>query len=488
MKCRCQPYSGNFHHVYLWRNALLIMNIACMKLLGPTYTGNYQGALKHFQTFDMVANSMFKNSGKQLGVLKTISNLKAALINEESIVVSYTARSVMQGKLSKICMHSLKNHPWTYIALGSKFPLESRSLLLMKSAADEKYSGEKWSAIFGGSSRSFSPVGFANSLRQVGGVSVVLKMIMGADTAEYLITCLELLLNSIRSNWRNTLEMDRVNGYQLLALVLKQKKHLLTIEVVHHLTRIILMNTMCEIPESEESIELERVSYTGAIMNMAALKYFFLDYDVWRGVCEMVQVAVFRQIHALVSDSTGFRPFNYRKMTKLHTVQKLLFVLRDESVPENVVQYMVNIMLCLLEKETTRDDIEKLKTFLVLTISPDPSIGDKAVMEKGMKKARSSGSVGGHSFTDTINQSILVPSSITERKVKLRNMLLEVILSVSQKNRSVIPKYIKYFGIDFILLFISKIFQYYDAVFVAETACSLPCLQYTLFELFQKQS
>eukprot|EP01135_Chromosphaera_perkinsii_P002345 Nk52_evm131s221 gene=Nk52_evmTU131s221 len=434
------------------------INISCMNLLGPTYTGNFQGALKHFQTFEMVANSMFKKNGKDINVLKAMACLKSALINEESIVISYNARGVMQGKLSGLCSQSYSKHPWTFIALGSKFVIDSNSLLLMKSAADVKYSGEKWSAVFGGSSRSFSPVGFANSLRQVGGVSVILKMIMGADTPEYLIVCLKILLNSIKSNWRNTLEMDRVNGYQLLALVLKKKRHLLTLSVLPYLTRIVLMNTMGEVDEEKDAhLDRDNLSYTGAIMNMAALKYFFLDYDIWRGVDEGVQLAVYRQVYTLAADSAGFRAFNYRKLRKLHIVQKLLFVLRDESVPFDVMQYMVNIILTVLLKEVTRDDLERLKAFLVLTISPDQSIGDTQVMNPKMKKNLSNASVGSQSRSvGESGATVIVPSYITERKVKLRNMIFEVILSVAKANKSVIPKYIKYMGVDFFMLFITK--------------------------------
>lgn len=68
-----------------------------------------------------------------------------------------------------------------------------------------------------------TPCSIADSMRKVGGVSVVLAMLEAADTSEMLHLALSVLVCMLQSNPRNVRDMQACRGYHLLALFLHRR-------------------------------------------------------------------------------------------------------------------------------------------------------------------------------------------------------------------------------------------------------------------------
>ena len=72
------------------------------------------------------------------------------------------------------------------------------------------------------------------------------------------------------------------------------------------------------------------------LSNPLAFRFLFLDFDVWKTRPAEVQRHIFSRFNELLLDNK-LRAFNSWRLRKLHALHHLLAVLRDESVPENVL-------------------------------------------------------------------------------------------------------------------------------------------------------
>ena len=92
-------------------------------------------------------------------------------------------------------------------------------------------------------------------------------LIERADTLKAFHRAVLLLVEVIRFNWRNSGEMERIHGYEILAYILKRKPHLHTVDLFEML--LMLVGKTANSPT--ESI----------IANPFAYRYLILDFEVW---------------------------------------------------------------------------------------------------------------------------------------------------------------------------------------------------------------
>jgi hypothetical protein len=104
------------------------------------------------------------------------------------------------------------------------------------------------------------------------------------------------------------------------------------------------------------------------IANTSAFKYMILNYSFWRGTPVPLQLQLLHCVDLLITTSLH-RRFNITRMRKLHIVNMLLNILRDEhSEPAlfaTVVRVLANIMRFSLEE----DDVRQLLHFAVYTLN-----------------------------------------------------------------------------------------------------------------------
>ncbi|MEQ2165206.1 hypothetical protein GOODEAATRI_014511, partial [Goodea atripinnis] len=81
--------------------------------------------------------------------------------------------------------------------------------------------------------RSFVPKPVATNLQYVGGAAAILGLVAMASDVEGLYAAVKALVCVVKSDPLASKEMERINGYQLLAMLLKKKRSLLNSHILH---------------------------------------------------------------------------------------------------------------------------------------------------------------------------------------------------------------------------------------------------------------
>lgn len=116
-----------------------------------------------------------------------------------------------------------------------------------------------------------------------------------------------LLDQLIRCSWRNSEDMERIFGYEILGYILKQKKTLFSIEMMNTLLSVVGMDL--EYPDDS------------VITNSFAFRHLMLDLDIWRKtdieiqLLHLEQFKIFLQ-HSHKSSLNVKRLSTMRKLTK----------------------------------------------------------------------------------------------------------------------------------------------------------------------------
>ncbi|XP_062422362.1 WD repeat- and FYVE domain-containing protein 4 isoform X3 [Pungitius pungitius] len=202
--------------------------------------------------------------------------------------------------------------------------------------------------------RKFTPCSASNGFLYVGGPAVVLSLIAMAPDDGSLYAAVKVLLSVLETNIAMRQEMNRINGYKLLAFLLKMKHNLVsyrTFQLVLYLSR---------------SVELS--SGPDCIQNTPAFQALLCDLEVWRNTSDHLDLSAlnhFAEIQKSLSDSR-----NARVMHSTGTLPNLLFELCDPAVTVQKVKIICCIITSLLKAHLTPLDTSRLGLFLVYTLPP----------------------------------------------------------------------------------------------------------------------
>jgi beige protein homolog 1 len=68
------------------------------------------------------------------------------------------------------------------------------------------------------------PRSLDDTIWNLGGCAIGLRIVEKATSTEELLGAIKVLFEMIRLNWRNSEDMERCHGYEILAHLLKSKK------------------------------------------------------------------------------------------------------------------------------------------------------------------------------------------------------------------------------------------------------------------------
>jgi hypothetical protein len=160
--------------------------------------------------------------------------------------------------------------------------------------------------LVGGHVRLFKPSMVAVTLEQIGGVAVIFRMIACAASAEYLEAAVQLLVLVIKHSPRNVREMERVNGYAILGMLLEGKHALLNRDVLNLVISLTWLNTEAARTHVGAHVDGSRRSGRGdegsdqpSITNAMAFRELLLNYDVWRASPEGLLRLIFAHVRRL---------------------------------------------------------------------------------------------------------------------------------------------------------------------------------------------
>ncbi|XP_031730721.1 WD repeat- and FYVE domain-containing protein 4 isoform X5 [Anarrhichthys ocellatus] len=203
--------------------------------------------------------------------------------------------------------------------------------------------------------RTFTPCSASNGFLYVGGPAVVLSLVAMAPDDSSLYAAVKVLLSVLETNFAMQQEMNRINGYKLLAFLLKMKHNLVsyrTFQLVLYLSR---------------SVELS--SGSGCIQNTAAFQALLCDLEVWQNTSDNLDLSVLNHF-AEIQNSSSSDSRNAAVMHSVGLLPKLLFELCDPAVTVEKVKIISCVITSLLKAHLTPLDTSRLGLFLVYTLPP----------------------------------------------------------------------------------------------------------------------
>ncbi|XP_068183056.1 WD repeat- and FYVE domain-containing protein 4 isoform X2 [Antennarius striatus] len=208
--------------------------------------------------------------------------------------------------------------------------------------------------------RTFTPRHASKAFLYIGGPAVALSLVAMAQDDSSLYAAVKVLFCVLETNPAMQQEMNHINGYKLLAFLLKMKSSLIshrTFQLVTHL-----------------SSSVDVISGTGCQQNIPAFQALLCDLEVWQKTSDNLDLSVlmnFCEILNFSSNDDGYAEV-------LHTVllPKLLFKLSDLPITFKKVKAISDVITSLLKAHFTPQNISRLGLFLVYTL-PFPSTSNE---------------------------------------------------------------------------------------------------------------
>ncbi|CAI2171444.1 16368_t:CDS:10 [Funneliformis geosporum] len=330
--------------------------------LSPRYSSNFQDSLGQFQTYQTstLLNMRLEALTRQrkdanieldhLAMVNAIRGNNSQTLPEEKIIFAFNASNVLVcGQNASILGSGLSEGTSQALTLGigntkvilnAAVPKVERALLVPHGLA--YLYGNPVTAI---------PYGMDDSIWKIGGSAVVLRLIERAETAKDLYKTVCILIELIRFSWRNSEDMERIHGYEILAYLLKQKHGLLTYELLNLLLVFVGLNPI----NPMDSV----------IINPLAYRYLILDFDLWRHADENVQRAHLMQFATFIQLSQHHH-FNAKR---LNVVKKMLVALKLNVYPKDLLIDFISTLKIVVKYNFTTEVIRSIATFLVSTLN-----------------------------------------------------------------------------------------------------------------------
>ncbi|KAI8741991.1 WD repeat and FYVE domain-containing protein 3 isoform X1 [Biomphalaria glabrata] len=283
--------------------------------------------------------------------------------------------------------------------------------------------------------RTFCPRPVARMLENVGGTSSMLGLIAMAKDVESLYAAVKALVCVVKSNNSSKWDMDRIQGYQLLAMLYKKKRQLLNSHILH--LTFSLVGTLDSGRESS------------VIPNVTAFQDLLCDLEIWHEAPGELQRSLYDHFYELLTDSSEQKS-NYSIMKNIGLSTKLLHILKDQKLPLTTVQSIANVLGELLSGSSDHAGLLRFGQHLVSTITVSTCL-EKNIDIKTDNGGETDVSIG----LSDCSLSQLV------HNIKMRNILLDVIMKLVKTgntgvNQQACDEIAKLLGFDWLLLFLQS--------------------------------
>ncbi|XP_052816149.1 WD repeat and FYVE domain-containing protein 3-like isoform X4 [Mya arenaria] len=285
--------------------------------------------------------------------------------------------------------------------------------------------------------RTFCPMPVAKMLQNVGGTKTLLGLVAMATDVEGLYAAVKALVCVVKSNKQAQHDLDRIAGYQMLAMLYKRKQSLLNSHILH-----LTFSLVGTIDSGKES---------SLIPNRKAFEDILCDLEVWHEAPGELQRSLYEHFYELLTDSSE-QGNNLRLMREIGLTVRLLHVMRDPRLPQSTLDTMATVVGLLLEGHPDTHSLLKVGQFLVNTIPESHS-------EKLLVVENPAGPSGNFIIVEADD-----PGGPSIHMVRLRNTLLDVIyrllsqsvLPPTQQASSFCEELQRVLGFDWILMFLQS--------------------------------
>ncbi|KAI8149643.1 hypothetical protein BJV82DRAFT_504949 [Fennellomyces sp. T-0311] len=364
-----------YHLALVHQRARLGINLSTMSLyvnddvlilyfnLGARYKSLFQDALRQFQTYEasttlfLSLRAMTKTFSRRDMDQSLLANVMrgagSASVDESKFVLAFFASNdLMEGPHTGLTTSGLSTPALQLILASTK-----QAQLVLNSAIpkiEASITSPRAMGYLDGNPVVATPYGVDESMWRIGGSAVALTLIERSETSEMLFKATKVLCETIRYSWRNSEDMERCHGYEILAYLLKQKRELITVELMEVLLLFIGKDPV----NPEDSL----------ISNPFAYRYILLNFEVWKKTPLEVQKAHLAQFTLFLRTSKK-RHFNLKRLQKFHLVKRMLLAFRmhiySKSLTADVVAALKAVTICSWNTESIR----AIATFLASTVS-----------------------------------------------------------------------------------------------------------------------
>jgi len=258
--------------------------------------------------------------------------------------------------------------------------------------------------------RTFEPAPVSKTIEHVGGVSFLLCLIAMANDIEFMYASVKALVCIVKSNLDIAKEMDRLNGYQLLAMLYKRKKHLINSHI---------LNLTFSLAISDDSGKEQAI-----ISNLKAFEYLLCDLEIWYDAPIEIQ----RSLHERFNDLLNDNLVNTRLFQRLNMMKKFLFMIKEptNSFSDTSLKCVLSTVKILITENMISDDLLKFGQYLVYLL-PDLSLNEKTInLNESVQSPIRSDSIENVFFN--LNTTNLTYT------IKLRNKLITIIDDIISQN------------------------------------------------------
>ena len=141
-------------------------------------------------------------------------------------------------------------------------------------------------------------------------------MVEKASSADELLLAVKVLFEVIRLSWRNSEDMERCHGYEILAFLLKAKKReFINGELLQVVAEFIGVDSTD--PRLSFRVTL-LISRESSVTNPLAFRYLCLDFAIWKRGNAETQISHLQMLLSLIEQSRH-RLFNLRRLNKMRT-------------------------------------------------------------------------------------------------------------------------------------------------------------------------
>ncbi|XP_032095589.1 WD repeat and FYVE domain-containing protein 3 isoform X1 [Sapajus apella] len=284
--------------------------------------------------------------------------------------------------------------------------------------------------------RTFVPKPVATTLQYIGGAAAILGLVAMASDVEGLYAAVKALVCVVKSNPLASKEMERIKGYQLLAMLLKKKRSLLNSHILH-----LTFSLVGTVDSGHE---------TSIIPNSTAFQDLLCDFEVWLHAPYELHLSLFEHFIELLTESSEASK-NAKLMREFQLIPKLLLTLRDMSLSQPTIAAISNVLSFLLQGFPNSNDLLRFGQFISSTL-PTFAVCEKfVVMEINNEEKLDTGTeeeFGG-----------LVCANLILLRNRLLDILLKLIYTSKEKtsiNLQACEELVKTLGFDWIMMFMEE--------------------------------
>nr|XP_033713091.1 WD repeat and FYVE domain-containing protein 3 isoform X7 [Tursiops truncatus] len=284
--------------------------------------------------------------------------------------------------------------------------------------------------------RTFVPKPVATTLQYIGGAAAILGLVAMASDVEGLYAAVKALVCVVKSNPLASKEMERIKGYQLLAMLLKKKRSLLNSHILH-----LTFSLVGTVDSGHE---------TSIIPNSTAFQDLLCDFEVWLHAPYELHLSLFEHFIELLTESSEASK-NAKLMREFQLIPKLLLTLRDMSLSQPTIAAISNVLSFLLQGFPNSNDLLRFGQFISSTL-PTFAVCEKfVVMEINHEEKPDTGTE--EEFGGLVSANLIL----------LRNRLLDILLKLvytskekTSINLQACEELVRTLGFDWIMMFMEE--------------------------------